>query len=146
MRSIMIFKIKKTYKENTMKYTKIRENLKHKEKIEITKIKLLAYGKSLKLIDDISIEMNKTKSFNKMCSLEDEIKDILLDYEKISNTISKLDDLSESIIFTLWVFDGYNSDNDIIRKLSSEYNLSEDKILEKSDKALLTIYKNLYKN
>lgn len=146
MRSIMIFKIKKTYKENAMKYTKIRENLKHKEKIEITKIKLLAYGKSLKLIDDISIEMNKTKSFNKMCSLEDEIKDILLDYEKISNTISKLDDLSESIILTLWVFDGYNSDNDIIRKLSSEYNLSEDKILEKSDKALLTIYKNLYKN
>lgn len=129
-----------------MKYTKIRENLKHKEKIEITKIKLLAYGKSLKLIDDISIEMNKAKSFNKMCSLEDEIKDILLDYEKISNTISKLDDLSESIILTFWVFDEYNSDNDIIRKLSSKYNLSEDKILEKSDKALLTIYKNLYKN
>lgn len=129
-----------------MKYTKIRENLKHKEKIEITKIKLLAYGKSLKLIDDISIEMNKTKSFNKICSLENEIKDILLDYEKISNAISKLDDLSESIILTLWVFGGYNSDNDIIRKLSSEYNLSEDKILEKSDKALLTIYKNLYKN
>lgn len=142
----MIFKIKKTYKENTMKYAKIRENLKHKEKIEITKIKLLAYGKSLKLIDDISVEMNKTKSFNKMCSLEDEIKDILLDHEKISNTISKLADLSKSIILTLWVFDGYNSDNDIIRKLSSEYNLSEDKILEKSDKALLTIYKNLYKN
>lgn len=142
----MIFKIKKTYKENAMKYTKIRENLKCKEKIEITKIKLLAYGKSLKLIDDISIEMNKTKSFNKMCSLEDEIKDILLDYEKISNTISKLDDLSESIILTLWVFDGYNSGNDIIKKLSSEYNLSEDKILEKSDKALLTIYKNLYEN
>lgn len=146
MRSIIIFKIKKTYKENAMKYTKIRENLKHKEKIEITKIKLLTYGKSLKLIDDISIEMNKTKSFNKMCSLEDEIKDILLDYEKISNTISKLDDLSESIILTLWVFDGYNSDNDIIRKLSSKYNLSEDKILEKSDKALLSIYKNLYEN
>lgn len=146
MRSIIIFKIKKTYKENVMKYTKIRENLKHKEKIEIIKIKLLTYGKSLKLIDDISIEMNKTKSFNKMCSLEDEIKDILLDYEKISNAISKLDDLSESIILTFWVFDEYNSDNDIIRKLASKYNLSEDKILEKSDKALLSIYKNLYKN
>lgn len=129
-----------------MKYTKIRENLKQKEKIEITKIKLLAYGKSLKLIDDISIEMNKTKSFNKICSLEDEIKDILLDYEKISNAISTLNDIDQFIIFRLWVFDEYNSDNDIIRKLASKYNLSEDKILEKSDKALLTIYKNLYKN
>lgn len=129
-----------------MKYTKIRENLKQKEKIEITKIKLLAYGKSLKLIDNISIEINKTKSFNKMCSLEDEIKDILLDYEKISNAISTLNDIDQFIIFRLWVFDEYNSDNDIIRKLASKYNLSEDKILEKSDKALLSIYKNLYKN
>lgn len=129
-----------------MKYTKIRENLKQKEKIEIIKIKLLAYGKSLELIDDISIEMNKTKSFNKMCSLEDEIKEILLDYEKISNAISTLNDIDQFIIFRLWVFDEYNSDNDIIRKLASKYNLSEDKILEKSDKALLTIYKNLYKN
>lgn len=146
MRSIIIFKIKKTYKENAMKYTKIRENLKHKEKIEITKIKLLAYGKSLKLIDDISIEMNKTKSFNKICSLEDEIKDILLDYEKISNTISTLNDIDQFIIFRLWVFDEYNSDNDIIQKLASKYNLSEYKILEKSDKALLSIYKNLYEN
>lgn len=129
-----------------MKYTKIRENLKQKEKIEITKIKLLAYGKSLKLIDDISIEMNKTKSFNKICSLEDEIKDILLDYEKISNAISTLNDIDQFIIFRLWVFDEYNSDNDIIRKLASKYNLSEDKILEKSDKALLSICENLYKN
>lgn len=129
-----------------MKYTKIRENLKQKEKIEITKIKLLAYGKSLKLIDDISVEMNKTKSFNKMCSLEDEINDILLDYEKISNAISTLNDIDQFIIFRLWVFDEYNSDNNIIRKLASKYNLSEDKILEKSDKALLTIYKNLYEN
>lgn len=38
-----------------MKYTKIRENLKRKEKIEITKIKLLAYGKSLKLIDNLQL-------------------------------------------------------------------------------------------
>lgn len=129
-----------------MKYTKIRENLKRKEKIEIIKIKLLTYGKSLKLIDDISIEINKTKSFNKMCSLEDEIKDILLDYKKISNAISTINDIDQFIIFRLWVFDEYNSDNDIIRKLASKYNLSEDKILEKSDKALLTIYKNLYKN
>ena len=129
-----------------MKYTKIRENLKQKEKIEITKIKLLAYGKSLKLIDDISIEMNKTKSFNKICSLEDEIKDILLDYEKISNAISTLNDIDQFIIFRLWVFDEYNSDNDIIRKLASKYNLSENKILEKSDKALLSICENLYKN
>lgn len=129
-----------------MKYTKIRENLKQKEKIEITKIKLLAYGKSLKLIDDISIEMNKTKSFNKICSLEDKIKDILLDYEKISNAISTLNDIDQFIIFRLWVFDEYNSDNDIIRKLASKYNLSEDKILEKSDKALLSICENLYKN
>lgn len=146
MRSIIIFKIKKTYKENAMKYTKIRENLKHKEKIEITKIKLLVYGKSLKLIDDISIEMNKTKSFNKMCSLEDEIKNILLDYEKISNAISVLNDIDQFIIFRLCVFDEYNSNNDIIQKLASKYNLSEDKILEKSDKALLSIYKNLYEN
>ncbi len=129
-----------------MKYAKIREDIKQKEKIEITKIKLLAYGKSLKLIDDISIEMNKTKSFNKMCSLEDEIKDILLDYEKISNAISTLNDIDQFIIFRLWVFDEYNSDNDIIQKLASKYNLSEDKILEKSDKALLSIYKNLYEN
>lgn len=146
MRSIIIFKIKKTYKGNIMDYKKIRKNLKYKEKIEITKIKLLAYGKSLKLIDDISVEMNKTKSFNKMCSLEDEIKDILLDYEKISNAISMLNNIDQFIIFRLWVFDEYNSDNDIIRKLASKYNLSEDKILEKSDKALLSIYKNLYKN
>lgn len=106
----------------------------------------MSYGKSLELIDDISIEINKTKSFNKMCSLEDEIKDILLDYEKISNAISTLNDIDQFIIFRLWVFDEYNSDNDIIRKLASKYNLSEDKILEKSDKALLSIYKNLYKN
>lgn len=39
-----------------MKYTKIRENLKRKEKIEIIKIKLLTYGKSLKLIDDILLD------------------------------------------------------------------------------------------
>lgn len=129
-----------------MKYTKIRKNLKQKEKIEIIKIKLLTYGKSLKLIDDISIEINKTKSFNKMCSLEDEIKDILLDYEKISNAISTLNDIDQFIIFRLWVFDEYNSDNDIVQKLASKYNLSEDKILEKSDKALLSIYKNLYEN
>lgn len=129
-----------------MKYTKIREDIKSKERIEIIKIKLLSYGKSLELIDDISVEMNKTKSFNKMCSLEDEIKDILLDYEKISNAISTLNDIDQFIIFRLWVFDEYDSDNDIIQKLASKYNLSEDKILEKSDKALLTIYKNLYKN
>lgn len=157
-----------------MNYRKIRENRKHRENIEIVKIKLSNYGKNLKLIDEIKAEIVEkrdrldmlrcgwsdsdptngggTNQEEKIISildeiefLEDEIKKIRLSDEEISNAIAKLgDNMLQSIVFRLWVYDKYSDKHDTIRGIALRYDLSKNIIWRKSDAALLSIYKSLY--
>lgn len=157
-----------------MNYRKIRENRKRRENIEIVKIRLSNYGKSLKLIDEIKAEILEkrdrldmlrcgwsdsdptngggssqeekiTSILDEIEFLEDEIRKILLDDEEISNAIAKLsDNMLQSIVFRLWVFDKHSDKHDTIRGLALKYNLSKNMIWRKSDCALLGIYKCLY--
>ena len=157
-----------------MNYRKIRENRKHRENIEIVKIRLSNYGKNLKLIDEIKAEIVEkrekldmlrcgwsdsdptngggTSQEEKIISildeiefLEDEIKKIRLSDEEISNAIAKLgDNMLQSIVFRLWVYDKYCKNHDTIRGLALRYDLSKSMIWRKSDAALLSVYKYLY--
>lgn len=157
-----------------MNYRKIRENRKRRENIEIVKIRLSNYGKNLKLIDEIKAEIVEkrekldmlrcgwsdsdptngggTSQEEKIISildeiefLEDEIKKIRLSDEEISNAIAKLgDNMLQSIVFRLWVYDKYCKNHDTIRGLALRYDLSKSMIWRKSDAALLSVYKYLY--
>lgn len=157
-----------------MNYRKIRENRKRRENIEIVKVRLSNYGKNLKLIDDIRAEIVEkrdrldmlrcgwsdsdptfsggTSQEEKITSildeiefLEDEIRKILLDCEEISNAIAKLgDNMLQSIVFRIWVFDKYSDKHDTIRGLALKYDLSKNMVWRKSDTSLLSIYKSLY--
>lgn len=157
-----------------MNYKKIRENRKHRENIEIVKIRLSNYGKNLKLIDDIRAEIVEKRDrldmlrcgwsdsdptngggssqeekityiLDEIKFLEDEIKKIRLSDEEISNAIAKLgDNMLQSIVFRLWVYDKYCKNHDTIRGLALRYDLSKNMIWRKSDCALLGIYKCLY--
>lgn len=157
-----------------MNYKKIRENRKHRENIEIVKVRLLNHGKNLKLIEEIKAEIVEkrdrldmlrcgwsdsdptngggTNQEEKIISildeiefLEDEIKKIRLSDEEISNAIAKLgDNMLQSIVFRLWVYDKYSDKHDTIRGIALRYDLSKNIIWRKSDAALLSIYKSLY--
>lgn len=157
-----------------MNYRNIRENRKRRENIDIVKVRLSNYGKNLKLIDEIKAEIREKRDRLDMlrcgwsdsdptCSggtsqeekiivildeiefLEDEIKKIRLSDEEISNAIAKLgDNMLQSIVFRLWVYDKYCKNHDTIRGLALRYDLSKDMIWRKSDLALLSIYKSLY--
>lgn len=157
-----------------MNYRKIRENRKRRENIEIVKVRLSNYGKNLKLIDDIRAEIVEKRDrldtlrcgwsdsdptfsggtsqeekiiliLDEIKFLEDEIRKILLDCEEISNAIAKLNDnMLQSIVFRLWVFDKYSDKHDTIRGIALKYDLSKNMVWRKSDAALLSIYKSLY--
>lgn len=157
-----------------MNYKKIRENRKHRENIEIVKIRLSNYGKNLKLIDEIKVEIVEKRDrldmlrcgwsdsdptngggssqeekityiLDEIKFLEDEIKKIRLSDEEISNAIANLsDNMLQSIVFRLWVFDKHSDKHDTIRGLALKYDLSKNMIWRKSDAALLSIYKSLY--
>lgn len=157
-----------------MNYRKISENRKHRENIEIVKVRLSNYGKNLKLIDEIKAEIVEkrdrldmlrcgwsdsdltngggssqeekiTNILDEIKFLEDEIKKIRLSDEEISNAIAKLsDNMLQSIVFRLWVFDKHSDKHDTIRGLALRYDLSKNMIWRKSDAALLSIYKSLY--
>lgn len=157
-----------------MNYRKIRENRKHRENIEIVKIRLSNYGKNLKLIDEIKAEIVEkrdrldmlrcgwsysdptngggssqeekiTNILDEIKFLEDEIKKIRLSDEEISNAIAKLgDNMLQSIVFRLWVYDKYCKNHDTIRGIALRYDLSKSMIWRKSDAALLSVYKYLY--
>lgn len=159
-----------------MNYKKIRENRKRRENIEIVKVRLSNYGKNLKLIYEIKAEIVEkrdridmlrcgwsdsdptngggTSQEEKIISildeiefLEDEIKKIRLSDEEISNAIAKLgDNMLQSIVFRLWVYDKYSDKHDTIRGIALRYDLSKNIIWRKSDAALLSIYKSLYNN
>lgn len=159
-----------------MNYKKIRENRKHRENIEIVKIRLSNYGKNLKLIDEIKVEIVEKRDrldmlrcgwsdsdptngggssqeekityiLDEIKFLEDEIKKIRLSDEEISNAIANLsDNMLQSIVFRLWVFDKHSDKHDTIRGLALKYDLSKNMIWRKSDTALLSIYKSLYNN
>ncbi len=158
-----------------MNYRKIRENRKLRENIEIVKIRLSNYGENLKLIDNIKAEIVEkmdrldmlrcgwsdsdptngggTSQEEKIISildeiefLEDEIKKIRLSDEEISNAIAKLgDNMLQSIVFRLWVYDKYSDKHDTIRGIALRHDLSKNIIWRKSDAALLSIYKSLYR-
>ncbi|EEB35733.1 hypothetical protein ANHYDRO_01399 [Anaerococcus hydrogenalis DSM 7454] len=157
-----------------MNYRKIRESRKRRENIEIVKVRLSNYGKNLKLIDDIRAEIVEKRDrldalrcgwsdsdptfsggtsqeekiiliLDEIKFLEDEIRKILLDCEEISNAIAKLNDnMLQSIVFRLWVYDKYSDKHDTIRGIARKYDLSKNMIWRKSDTALLSIYKSLY--
>lgn len=157
-----------------MNYRKIREDRKRRQNIEIVKIRLSNYGQNLKLIDEIKSEIKEKRDRLDMlrcgwsdsdptCSggtnqeekiisildeiefLEDEIRKIRLIDEEISNAIAKLgDNMLQSIVFRLWVFDKHSDKHDTIRGLALKYDLSKNMIWRKSDCALLGIYKSLY--
>lgn len=157
-----------------MNYRKIRDDRKRREKIEIVKVRLSNYGKNLKLIDEIKSEIKEKKGKLDMlrcgwsdCDptsgggtsqeeklifilddieyLEDEIRKIRLDDEEISNAIAKLgDNMLQSIVYKLWVYDKYYKNHDTIRGIAREYDLSKNIVCRKSDNALLSIYKSLY--
>lgn len=159
-----------------MNYKKIRENRKHRENIEIVKIRLSNYGKNLKLIDEIKVEIVEKRDrldmlrcgwsdsdptngggssqeekityiLDEIKFLEDEIKKFRLSDEEISNAIANLsDNMLQSIVFRLWVFDKHSDKHDTIRGLALKYDLSKNMIWRKSDTALLSIYKSLYNN
>lgn len=159
-----------------MNYRKIRENRKRREHIEIVKIRLSNYGKNLKLIDEIKAEIVEkrdrldmlrcgwsdsdptngggssqeekiTNILDEIKFLEDEIRKIRLSDEEISNAIANLsDNMLQSIVFRLWVFDKHSDKHDTIRGLALKYDLSKNMIWRKSDTALLSIYKSLYNN
>ncbi len=157
-----------------MNYRKIRENRKRRENIEIVKVRLSNYGKNLKLIDEIKAEIVEKRDrldmlrcgwsdsdptngggssqeekityiLDEIKFLEDEIKKIRLSDEEISNAIANLsDNMLQSIVFRLWVYDKYCKNHDTIRGLALRYDLSKSMIWRKSDAALLGIYKCLY--
>ena len=157
-----------------MNYRNVMENRKHRENIEIVKIRLSNYGKNLKLIDEIKAEIVEKRDrldmlrcgwsdsdptngggssqeekiiliLDEIEFLEDSIKEIRLDDEEISNAIAKLsDNMLQSIVFRLWVFDKHSDKHDTIRGLALKYDLSKNMIWRKSDCALLGIYKSLY--
>lgn len=157
-----------------MNYRNVMENRKRRENIEIVKIRLSNYGKNLKLIDEIKSEIKEKKDNLNMlrCGwsdtdptngggtsqeekiisildeiefLEDKIRNIVFDCEEISNAIAKLNDnMLQSIVFRLWVYDKYSDKHYTIRGLALKYDLSKDMIWRKSDAALLSIYKSLY--
>ena len=159
-----------------MNYRNVMENRKHRENIEIVKIRLSNYGKNLKLIDEIKAEIVEKRDrldmlrcgwsdsdptngggssqeekiiliLDEIEFLEDSIKEIRLDDEEISNAIAKLsDNMLQSIVFRLWVFDKHSDKHDTIRGLALKYDLSKNMIWRKSDTALLSIYKSLYNN
>lgn len=157
-----------------MNYRKVRENRKRRENIEIIKIRLSNYGKNLKLIDEMKSEVREKRDrldmlrcgwsdfdptngggtnqeekityiLDEIKFLEDEIRKILLDCEEISNAIAKLsDNMLQSIVFRLWVYDKYSDKHDTIRGIALKYDVSKDMVWRKSDAALLSIYKSLY--
>lgn len=159
-----------------MNYRMVRKNRKRRENIEIAKVRLSNYGKNLKLIDEIKAEIVEkrdrldmlrcgwsdsdptngggssqeekiTNILDEIKFLEDEIKKIRLSDEEISNAIAKLgDNMLQSIVFRLWVYDKYCKNHDTIRGLALRYDLSKNMIWRKSDCALLGIYKCLYNN
>lgn len=159
-----------------MDYRNVRENRKRRENIEIVKIRLSSYGKNLKLIDEIKSEIREKRDkldmlrcgwsdsdptsgggtsqeekiifiLDEIESLEYEIKKIRLSDEEISNAIAKLgDNMLQSIVFRIWVYDKYCKNHDTIRGLALKYDLSKNMIWRKSDCALLGIYKCLYNN
>ena len=152
----------------------VRKNRKRRENIEIVKVRLSNYGKNLKLIDEIKSEIKEKKDnlnmlrcgwsdtdpisgggtsqeekiiliLDEIKSLEDEIKDIQYQDEEITNAIIKLgDNILQSIVFRLWVYDKYSDKHYTIRGLALKHDLSKDMIWRKSDAALLSIYKSLY--
>lgn len=157
-----------------MNYRKVRENRKRRENIEIVKIRLSNYGKNLQLIDEIKSEVREKRDrldmlrcgwsdfdptngggtnqeekityiLDEIKFLEDEMRKILLDCEEISNAIAKLsDNMLQSIVFRLWVYDKYSDKHDTIRGIALKYDVSKDMVWRKSDAALLSIYKSLY--
>lgn len=159
-----------------MDYRMVRKNRKRRENIEIVKVRLSNYGKNLKLIDEIKAEIKEKRDrldmlrcgwsdsdptfsggtsqeekiiviLDEIEFLEDSIKEIRLGDEKISNAIAKLsDNMLQSIVFRVWVYDKYSDKHDTIRGLALRYDLSKSMIWRKSDNALLSIYKSLYNN
>ena len=157
-----------------MSYFKIRQRNKNKEKIEIVKVRLKYYGENLKLIDSIKTNIKDiedsfdsihggwsdtdptsggsscqedilVKSFDDIDFLVKEIEDIKKDNEDIRMAIKSLNDnLAETIVYKLWVYDKYSDKHDTIRGIARKYDLSKDMIWRKSDAALLSIYKSLY--
>lgn len=157
-----------------MNYKKIREDRKRRGNIEIVKVRLSNYGKNLKLIDDIKVKIVEKRDkldmlrcgwsdsdptngggtsqeekiiliLDEIKFLEDEINKIRIGDEEISNAIAKLgDNMLQSIVFRLWVYDKYSDKHDTIRGIALRYDLSKDMIWRKSDTALLSIYKSLY--
>lgn len=157
-----------------MDYRKVRENRKRRGNIEIVKIMLSIYGKNLKLIDGIKSEIREKRDkfdmlrcgwsdtdpiigggtnqeekiiliLDEIKSLEDEIKKIQLSDGDIRKAIKNLNDnMSETIVYKLWVYDKHCKNHDTIRGLALKYDLSKSMIWSKSDNALLSIYKSLY--
>ena len=157
-----------------MSYFKIRQRNKNKEKIEIVKVRLKYYGENLKLIDSLKSDIKDiedsfdsihsgwsdtdptsggsscqedilVKSSDEIDSLVGEIEDIKKADEDIRKAIKNLNDnMSETIVYKLWVYDKYSDNHDTIRGIARKYDLSKDMIWRKSDAALLSIYKSLY--
>ncbi|MDU6791088.1 MAG: hypothetical protein E6427_00040 [Anaerococcus sp.] len=157
-----------------MSYFKIRQRNKNKEKIEIVKVRLKYYRENLKLIDSLKSDIKDIEdSFNSIHSgwsdtdptnggssfqedilvksiddidfLEKGIESIKKDNEEIRKAIKNLNDnLSETIVYKLWVYDKYSDKHDTIRGLARKYDVSKDMVWRKSDAALLSIYKSLY--
>lgn len=157
-----------------MNYRKIVEDRKRRSNIDIVKVRLSNYGKNLKLIDEIKSEIRGKRDrldmlrcgwsdsdptsgggssqeekiifmLDEIQSLEDEIKEIRRGDREIRKAISMLNDnMLESIVFRLWVYDKGCKYHDTIRGLAVRYDLSKSMIWRKSDIALLSIYKSLY--
>lgn len=157
-----------------MSYFKIRQRNKNKEKIEIVKVRLKYYGENLKLIDSLKSDIKDiedsfdsihsgwsdtdptsggsscqedilVKSFDEIDSLVGEIEDIKKADEDIRKAIKNLNDnMLQSIVFRLWVYDKYCKNHDTIRGIALRYDLSKNMVWRKSDAALLSIYKSLY--
>lgn len=157
-----------------MSYFKIRQRNENREKIEIVKVRLKYYGEDLKLIDSIKSNIKDiedsfdsihggwsdtdptsggsscqedilVKSFDEIDFLGKEIEDIKNCDEDIRNAIKNLNNnMSEIIVYKLWVYDKYSDKHDTIRGLARKYDLSKDMVWRKSDAALLSIYKSLY--
>lgn len=157
-----------------MSYFKNRKKNENREKIEIVKVRLKYYGEDLKLIDSIKTNIKDiedsfdsihggwsdtdptsggsscqedilVKSFDEIDILEKEIENIKNCDEDIRKAIKNLNDnMSETIVYKLWVYDKYSDKHDTIRGIARKYDLSKDMVWRKSDAALLSIYKSLY--
>lgn len=157
-----------------MSYFKIRQRNKNKEKIEIVKVRLKYYGENLKLIDSLKSDIKDiedsfdsihsgwsdtdptsggsscqedilVKSFDEIDSLVCEIEDIKKADEDIMEAIKNLNDnMSETIVYKLWVYDKYHYKHDTLRGIARKYDLSKNIVWRRSDAALLSIYKSLY--